>query len=407
MTAGFMFRAFLCLGLACMAPAAHAHKPSDSYLTVSTDGSASVAVRWDIALRDLDGELALDTNDDGRLTWGEVRQRWDDMVSLALPHLKVAVSHAGKASAQACQPVKVAAPPQLDQHTDGTYAVLMLSYVCDKAVAAGDALTLNYSLFALSDPTHRGIAQIVRKQGAQSISVALGVLGGPQPTLQAVVGAAGEGSPQSSVPIVSTLVNFAGEGLHHIAIGADHILFLLSLLIVSVWRRAPRPSHQWQTIETGRVAVKQVLGVITAFTVAHSITLGLAAFGVLSPPARWVESLIALSVLVSALDNLLPIFPVPRWTMAFGFGLVHGFGFAGPLQDLGLHGAQLAWPLVGFNTGVELGQLAIAAVVLPLAWWLRGTPFYRWGVVRLGSTVIAGMALVWLYERVFDVAWLT
>jgi hypothetical protein len=136
--------------------------------------------------------------------------------------------------------------------------------------------------------------------------------------------------------------------------------------------------------------------------VAHSLTLALAASGVLAPPSRWIESLIAASVLVAALDNLRPFLHRPRWIMVALFGLVHGFGFAGPLQALGLAKGNLAVPLLGFNLGVEIGQLAVVALLLPLACLLRDTPAYRRGVVRGGSTAIACIALVWMAERSLD-----
>ena len=138
---------------------------------------------------------------------------------------------------------------------------------------------------------------------------------------------------------------------------------------------------------------------MTAFTVAHSVTLGLAAAGVLAPPSRWVESLIAASVLVAALDNLRPFLRAPRWVMVSLFGLVHGFGFAGPLQDLGLAQGGLALPLLGFNLGVELGQLAIVALLLPAAIALRRTPLYRRALVPGASAAVAVLALAWTLER--------
>ncbi len=203
------------------------------------------------------------------------------------------------------------------------------------------------------------------------------------------------------------MIRTVREGVDHIAAGTDHILFLVSLLLVSVWQRrdAPlgrMPMGDWLPRERWRSALGEVLRLVTAFTVAHSLTLALAAFGVLSPPSRWVESLIALSVLAAALDNLWPILRAPRWAVVFGFGLVHGFGFAGAMQDLGLSASDLAWPLLGFNLGVELGQLMLVALVLPLGFLLRRTAFYRVGVVLPGSVAIAAMALVWLVERSTD-----
>ena len=145
-----------------------------------------------------------------------------------------------------------------------------------------------------------------------------------------------------------------------------------------------------------------VVRVVTAFTLAHSLTLTLAALGVLALPSRLVESAIAASVIVAALNNLRPLYQRGRVLFAFGFGLLHGFGFASVLADLGLPQDALLLSLVGFNVGVELGQLAIVAVFLPLAWWLRNGLFYRRVVMLGGSAVIALVAAVWLLERGLD-----
>ena len=145
-----------------------------------------------------------------------------------------------------------------------------------------------------------------------------------------------------------------------------------------------------------------VLRIVTAFTLAHSITLTLATLGVVSLPTRMVEATIAASVVVAALNNVFPLFTGRRWTVAFGFGLVHGFGFASVLADLGLPQGALALALVGFNLGVEAGQLAIVAVFLPLAYALRRTVLYRQGVRIAGSLSIAALAGVWFAERAFN-----
>ena len=145
-----------------------------------------------------------------------------------------------------------------------------------------------------------------------------------------------------------------------------------------------------------------MLRIVTAFTVAHSITLTLATLEVVSLPSRWVEATIAASVVLAALNNLRPVFRGRRWTMAFGFGLVHGFGFASVLADLGLPRDALALALVGFNLGVEAGQLAIVAAFLPLAFALRRSVFYRRVVLWGGSLAIAAIAAAWFVERAFD-----
>ena len=150
-----------------------------------------------------------------------------------------------------------------------------------------------------------------------------------------------------------------------------------------------------------------MLKVVTAFTLAHSITLSLATLGVVALPSRIVESAIALSVVVAALNNLWPAITKRLAVLAFAFGLIHGFGFASVLLDLGLPQSSLLLSLVGFNVGVELGQLAIVAVFLPLAFMARTTVFYRKPVLFGGSCLIVTIAAVWLAERVLDLKLIT
>jgi HupE / UreJ protein len=197
----------------------------------------------------------------------------------------------------------------------------------------------------------------------------------------------------------SEFADYVLEGVWHIWIGFDHILFLLSLLLpaVLVWQH-----QRWQAASRFREALVEVLKVVTAFTVAHSITLSLATLGWVSLPSRLVESTIAASVVLAALNNVRPWVHKRLWGMAFAFGLVHGFGFASVLADLGLPQGTLALALVGFNVGVELGQLAIVAAFLPLAFWLRRTRFYQKGLFVGGSLLIALLAAVWFCERAFD-----
>lgn len=362
-------RRLLLLLLAALCLPAWAHKPSDSYLTLRGEDQA-VAVRWDIALRDLDYVLQLDRDGNGELSWGEVRQRAADIEQLAVSRLKLSSQGA------AC-PLAAAAPMQLDKHSDGTYAVLALRAQCPQA---GERLQLEYALFFDVDPTHRGLVQW-QPAGADAA--------------QALVFAADSASQQLSLQAPSaleTLRQYVVEGVWHIWIGFDHILFLVALLLPAV------------LVPTLRQAGLEVLKVVTAFTLAHSITLSLAVLGYVSLPSRLVESVIAASVVLAALNNLRGTVDRRRWVVAFVFGLVHGFGFASVLADLGLPQGALALALVGFNVGVELGQLAIVAVFLPVAFLLRGTAFYRVGVLRVGSLAVAALAGWWFVERAFDLA---
>jgi hypothetical protein len=196
------------------------------------------------------------------------------------------------------------------------------------------------------------------------------------------------------------LLDYLREGVWHIWIGFDHILFLLSLLLPSVLMRS---GDHWEPAPSLRRSLLEVLKVVTAFTLAHSITLSLAALQVISLPSRWVESTIAASVVFAALNNLKGTIEKRRWVMAFVFGLVHGFGFASVLADLGLPQDALVLALVGFNLGVEVGQMAIVVAFVPIAFGLRTTEFYRRGVITVGSILVAIVAGWWFVQRAFDI----
>jgi hypothetical protein len=160
-------------------------------------------------------------------------------------------------------------------------------------------------------------------------------------------------------------------------------------------------------VDDFRAAFWDVFRIVTSFTVAHSITLTLAALHVIALPTRLVESAIAASVVVAALNNVKPVVLGRRWAVAFGFGLIHGFGFATVLAELGLPSDALLIALVGFNLGVEVGQLAIVALFLPLAYSLRRSTLYRRAVMLGGSLLIALIAAVWFVERAFGLSLLS
>ncbi len=151
-----------------------------------------------------------------------------------------------------------------------------------------------------------------------------------------------------------------------------------------------------------RAALLEVLWVVTAFTVAHSITLSLAALQIIELPSRLVESAIAASVVLAAANNLWPVVERRRWLVAFSFGLIHGFGFASVLTELGLPKDALVLSLLGFNLGVEVGQLGIVAIFLPLAYAMRHSVLYKKGVFVGGSLLTMLVALVWLAERLLN-----
>lgn len=363
----------LALVIVATASVTYAHKPSDSYLRVDGDADGFSA-EWDIALRDLELLVGLDDDQDGQITWGEVKRNQSAITTHALSHLTVRTAGA---------PIQVVASEmQVTRHSDGVYAVLFLQ---GDASAGGGPLELDYDLLFDLDPTHRGLV-LLRQDGQTSTTIL-------SPDSSSVRLDAAAISPWQS------FVEYVGEGVWHIWIGFDHILFLITLLLpaVLVWR-----DRAWSGVESLRPACSGVLRIVTMFTLAHSITLWLSVMEYVQLPSQWVEATIALSIIVTAMSNLFPSLPLSGWKVAFVFGLIHGFGFANVLIDLGLSSGSLAMALLGFNVGVELGQIAIVLAFMPFAYLLRGTGFYRWVVLRAGSVVIALIAAIWFYERVFN-----
>jgi HupE/UreJ protein len=357
----------LLLALLLAAPWAQAHKPSDSYLAVEVQGEALTG-QWDIALRDLEFAVGLDADGDGQITWGELRAKHAEIAAYALARLALRTGRV------ACD---LKPTEQLvDEHSDGAYAVLRFAADCGGRPLR--ELEAEYSLFADLDPTHRGL---LRARVGEKTSTA--VLGPERPRVPLT------GDERTRF---AQFRDYLGEGIWHIWIGFDHVLFLVSLLLPSVIAATRFAPVFWD-----------VFRVVTAFTVAHSVTLALAALAVISLPSRLVESAIALSVVLAALNNLFPVVQRGRWLVAFGFGLVHGFGFASVLADLGLPRENLLLALVGFNLGVEAGQLAIVAVFLPLAYAWRHSWMYRRMIFSGGSAAIVLVAGIWLVERAFGV----
>lgn len=206
------------------------------------------------------------------------------------------------------------------------------------------------------------------------------------------------------------------QGIWHIWIGLDHILFLIALILPSVVRRTA-PTHSetqatalhtgnrswgWQPVPRFKPAFIYIITVITFFTIAHTITLTLASLQLITLPSRLVESVIALSIGLAAFHNIRPIFKGRDWIIAFVFGLFHGFGFATVLGDLGLTAEFLSLSLLGFNIGVEIGQVVIIALIFPVLYLFRRAEYYP-KVLVYGSALLILASVYWCIERGFDI----
>ena len=356
---------------------AQAHSSSNSYIIFSTQNQASV-LRADINFRDVDLVFDLDQNKDGKVSWGETLAKTAEIQAWLEQGIQL------NTTSQKCSLTQM--NMKASDHADGTYLSVEWAVACSGAAQEGPTgLNLRYSLMFDQDNLHRALVKIDLPDSQSSA-----ILSPERPEVSLT---------KANDSLTHVLARYLIEGVWHIWIGVDHILFLLSLLILAFLEPTRRSVIHWPAVKNVKTSVLDVLTVVTAFTLAHSITLGLTIFKWLEPSADFIEPVIALSVVAAALNNLLGWAALRRWQLAFAFGLVHGFGFANVLLDLGLPSDQLAIALGGFNLGVELGQIAIVLVFLPLAWTLRHTIFYRWVVVVGGSLAIAALGLIWTLQR--------
>ena len=354
---------------------ASAHRPSDAFLTLDV-AERTITGQWDIALRDLEHAIGLDSDQDGAVTWGELKGQHEAIAAYALSRLAITTG------AGVC-PTRIA-EHLVDRHDGAAYAIVRFTADCPAAV---QALDLTYNLLFDLDALHHGLVRVSHAGQTHTTTFS------PQRRDWRIEA----GTPDR----LRQVTTYLAEGIWHIWIGFDHILFLISLLLPAVLRPDGRNRRPVPRLHAAFVDVAKV---VTAFTVAHSATLALAATGWLSLPSRLVEPVIAATIIVAAANNLYPLITRRIWIMAFGFGLIHGVGFAAALQQLGLPAGAFLVSLISFNIGVELGQLVIVAAVLPAGLLLWRSPRYARGVLQFGSLVIAAVAGLWLVERTFGVA---
>lgn len=347
---------------------AGAHRASDSYLRIEVAGDNTLTGQWDIAIRDLDVTVGLDADADGAVTWGELRARRSEIEGYAFGRLRIGQG----AGACTLRPSGFL----VDHHAGEAFAVLRFAASCPAGTAP---LELEYRLLFDIDPTHRGLLTVVEGGGVRSDVLS------PERARARLSG-------------TTQLGRFFMHGLEHILAGYDHLLFVAVLLIVASLRRAE--SGAWVPVDRLARVLIEVVKILTAFTVAHATTMTLAVLGTVDVPARIVEPAVALTIVLTAVDNLRPVLPRLRWAVVFAFGLIHGLAFATALEPMQVPGLRLAAALVSFNLGIEAGQLALAALLVPLAYSLRRAPLYPRVIVAVSVAAIV-LGAIWLVDRIF------
>ncbi len=348
---------------------AHAHANGTSYLSiVADDGSDSLVATWDIAAADLQLPLELDADGDGVFTASEVLARRPAIVRFATSRLDI------RRGGDNCQ----LSDGELKTNQRGLamFISLQLNGVCP----LGGPVEVSTSLF-FGSPGYSALLDVRTAHGRFPTVLSFGSATWTEP-------------PAPSV--LDTLLRFLREGVWHVLIGYDHVAFLLLLLLPSVLRGS---RAGWAAAANGREVVRDLLKIVTAFTIAHSVTLGLAASDTVRVPVQPIEVAIAGSIVVAGLLNLFPAASRWRLRLAFGFGFVHGFGFANALQELGAGGSRLAPMLAGFNLGVEVAQLLIVAATLPFLWLLSRRSQYASRLMPALSLATAFTGAIWFSGR--------
>jgi hydrogenase/urease accessory protein HupE len=344
------------LGVLWIVAAAHAHDPglSSADLRVFPD---RLEAHLTFARGDVETLLPLDTDSDGAVSTNELAAVQMKLAALAAEMLSVR----GDSNSVPSQQPRSELDTTNNVHFRATYPL------------RAPKLLVIHS--ALIDRMPRGHRQFTTLYEGDGTALAEMLLSAEQDVVEADLG---ELFPQSH-----TFTDFLKLGVEHIVTGYDHLLFLFGLLIV-----VPR--------------LRTAALIITCFTVAHTVTLGLATLGVVQMRSDIVEPLIAATIVYVGVENLLkPEGPRWRWLLTLAFGLIHGFGFAGVLVELGVSSSRggVALPLFSFNLGVELGQIAIAAVVLPVLWWLRRFGWFKRFAVPGASVFLILIGAWWLLER--------
>jgi hypothetical protein len=366
----------LLLAIAGAVDPATAHMTSYGFLKADL-GEDSVSGQLELAVRDLDIAYKLDADGDGKVTWEELQSREQEIAARVLSKISIG----SRLESCTLAPGTLA----LDIRGGETYAIFPFSGQCEEL---GRLVRVSYDLMFDIDAQHRALVDFRRDESSYS-----GVMTPDTKVLEFDLG---------TNNLHAIALSYIQQGAHHIWIGYDHILFLVTLLLSAVLTRNGRT---WLPVEDFSSAFWSTAKVVTAFTLAHSVTLSVAAFGLVELPSRLVESVIAASIIVAAINNLYPVVTRRLWVMAFVFGLMHGFGFASVLTEFGLPPDSKLAALLSFNVGVEIGQLAIVVGVLPVLFFIRRTLAYTRVVMPVGSVVIALVAGLWLVERATGVTY--
>lgn len=374
---------------------AQAHAPNENYvwLNVETD---HLTGRFEINFQDLSNKLGITWNDATHTKQDFVTDTADQVWQYLNANFDIQVD--GQTIQLMFQGAQIS--EESDEYVQYHYTTAPFDF--------GDHLDLTNTIFLSPDtPLHRSLIVLEYNRrlgtdyGGENAVMAFGLHNSEQ-TLDL-----------ANPPEILKPKQFVWQGVLHTVLGYDHVLFLLALLMTAVMiRNQPQgqvPSagtrltfeDSWKPVLSFKAAFWNVIKIATLFTLSHSITLSLTVLGLIDANTQLIETLIALSIVVVAMNNIFPRFNDKRWVLIILFGLVHGMGFASAMGELQFRTLSIAKILIGFNVGIELGQIIVVVAVFPIFFALRKTRFYRVGILIAGSAAIAAVALYWAIERAF------
>lgn len=374
-------------------PNIQAHSPDQSYLYLRIYKEA-IGGRFEMTAKDMNKALGLNLEDKMSM----------EMITPHLPKIKeYLISRSAFRAGSETYNVKFTETTilALDEMED----FARINFDLEGVTTVPDEMQIDYSVLFDKDAKHKGmlIIEYNWKAGIVDNEALFSNIYGVNDTKQTL--------SLKDASIWKGFWALVKLGVWHIWIGLDHILFIVALILPSVvFRRKedeagfekPKLGSSWAPAESFKESFFYIIKIITFFTVAHSITLAIASLGIFTPPSWLVEAIIALSIALAAFHNIVPVFKAKEWLIAFAFGLFHGFGFASVLGEKGLSGDYMVLSLLGFNVGVELGQVLIICMIFPFLFLLRKQKFYS-SIITYGSIVLIFIAFYWFIERAFGV----
>ncbi|MDX2437621.1 MAG: HupE/UreJ family protein [Acidobacteriota bacterium] len=374
----------LCLCVLAAAGAAvesSAHNAGNSYLYLQIYPE-SMSGRFEIALSDLNPALGL-SGTDLEITADNLDQRIGFLQDYYLDHVTISDDRG---------PLSIDFTTYDLLNAEGGY--VLMPFDLGGLDRVPDTLTIDYSVLFDEDPGHRGFLLVEHNwaTGTFANENRVSLVFGPGSRHQ-VFDLTSSGRLRGFLALVHL-------GAEHMVLGLDHVFFLLALLLTVALRR---DGGVWQPLEGLKPALWNVLTIVTAFAAAHAVALTLAALGLLRLPEALVETMIAASTTLVALNILLPLFRGRIWWIVFGLSLFHGMGFAGGLMDLGVLDEHLGLSVIAFNLGIELGQIVIVAVLFPLLFAVRRLELYRKVFLKVAAVGLILVSFVWVIERAFGI----